>query len=713
MLDSIAVALICAAVGLQETDEAKKKRAADPAVPQEVTIFGSSPSKGQALQDAPYSVDVVSSRDIVERRMSRTFPEALEETPGVSVQKTGPGQGSPFIRGFTGFRNVLLIDGIRLNNSVFREGPNQYWATVDAYMLESIEVLRGPASVLYGSDSMGGTVLASTQMPDAKVGPHGFAGGGRAIGRYASAEESYQARQEFWANSDRVGMRVGGTYRDYNDIDGGKRYGRMENSGYDQYSGDAKAVFRVGEKSELVLAAQHDRTHQSPRWHRTLDSRSWHGTAAGTELSDDFEQDRDLYYVQYHGRYTNALVDAVDVSLSFHDQAEKENRKQNPATLQQQVREHEVETPGAFVRFGKQTSAGYLTLGAEVYRDSVESSGRNVSGAGVLTVLPRGNVAEEARYLLAGIYLQDEFSIGALDIVPGLRFSRASVDAEGVDPVVGGSPLVPDEIDDDYQALTAGLRFVFHVDERWNVIAGWGMGFRAPSLDDTTTAAAVGAGSVDFGGPDLDPETSHTFDLGLRADYGRWGGSAFGFYTLLDDFIVRVPIGDVTADGNPDFQRDNAAEGWVYGFEVALFFKATEEVTVFADWGYARGKVDQRDAAGNDLGEQPLGKVGPSLLHAGLRYEPAGARGWIEGLVTAADRQSHLSISDGADPQRIPQKHGTPGYTVYTVRAGYRVTDFLTLTGAVENISNKDYRVHGSGQNETGTNAVLGADLRF
>lgn len=681
----------------------------EPKKQQDVTIYGSSPEKGQPLFDAPYSANRVSESDIVNRRMSRTFPEALEETPGITVQKTGPGQGSPFIRGFTGFRNVLLIDGVRLNNSVFREGPNQYWATVDSYMLDSIEVVRGPSSVLYGSDSIGGTVLANSKPV---VFKDGALFGGRTIGRYASAEESYMARQEVWASGGGVGARVGGSYRDYNDIDGGKHYGRMEGTAYDQYAGDAKVSFRVGETSEIVLAAQHDRTHNSPRWHRTVDSRRWHGTTAGTELRDDFEQDRNLYYVQYRGRYENALVDAVTLSVSMHEQAEKENRRTNPATLAQQVREFEVDTPGAFVRVGKQTSAGYFTVGGEVYRDDVESSGYNRDAAGVLTVLPRGNVAGEGEYLLMGLYIQDEIQLGALDIVPGLRFSRASVDASDVDPNLADATVIPD-LDDDYQAVTGSLRFVFHVNEHWNVIAGWGMGFRAPSLDDTTVVASVAAGSIDFGGPDLDPETSHTFDLGVRAGYETWGASAFGFYTLLRDFIIRVPIGDVAGDAAIDFERENAGEGWVYGFEVEFWIKPTPEITLFADWGYARGKVDQRTTAGADVGEQPLGKVGPSTIHVGARYEPAGSKVWVEGLVTAADRQSHLSISDGADPQRIPQKHGTPGYTIYTIRGGWALSEWATLTAAVENITNKDYRAHGSGQNEPGTNAVLGLDLKY
>ena len=251
------------------------------------------------------------------------------------------------------------------------------------------------------------------------------------------------------------------------------------------------------------------------------------------------------------------------------------------------------------------------------------------------------------------------------------------------------------------------------MNENWNVIAGWGMGFRAPSLDDTTASATVASGATDFGGPDLDPETSHTFDLGVRADYKTWGFSAFGFYTILDDFIIRVPIPDANGDAVDDFVRENGGDGWVYGFEVGLFIKVTEEVTVFADWGYARGKVDQRSDTGVDLGEQPLGKVGPSIMHAGVRYDPAGGKVWLEGLVTAADEQDHLSFSDGSDVQRIPPKNGTPGYTIYTIRGGWNVTNFLALTAAVENISNKDYRVHGSGQNEPGTNAVLGLDLKY
>jgi hemoglobin/transferrin/lactoferrin receptor protein len=87
---------------------------------------------------------------------------------------------------------------------------------------------------------------------------------------------------------------------------------------------------------------------------------------------------------------------------------------------------------------------------------------------------------------------------------------------------------------------------------------------------------------------------------------------------------------------------------------------------------------------------------------------------WIEALLVAAARQDHTALAEGTgDTQRIPMKDGTPGYTVYTLRGGVRVSDHVSVTVAIENLSDKDYRVHGSGQNEPGTNAVLGLDLRF
>ncbi|MCK6693986.1 MAG: Plug domain-containing protein, partial [Thermoanaerobaculia bacterium] len=96
----------------------------------------------------------------IRRQQYRTAPEALQATPGVFVQKTNHGGGSPFLRGLTGNQTLLLIDGIRLSNATFRYGPNQYFNTLDVFSIERFEVLRGSGSVQYGSDALGGAIQA-------------------------------------------------------------------------------------------------------------------------------------------------------------------------------------------------------------------------------------------------------------------------------------------------------------------------------------------------------------------------------------------------------------------------------------------------------------------------------------------------------------------------------------------------------------------------
>jgi hemoglobin/transferrin/lactoferrin receptor protein len=135
----------------------------------------------------PYTANVQDARELIENRQVRTLVDAMRELPGVMVQKTGHGQGSPYIRGFTGLRTLFLIDGIRLNNSTFREGPNQYWNTVDPFSVQRLEVVKGPSSVLHGSDAIGGTVNAITRELDDLDGKESR---GRIVLRGASAEGS-------------------------------------------------------------------------------------------------------------------------------------------------------------------------------------------------------------------------------------------------------------------------------------------------------------------------------------------------------------------------------------------------------------------------------------------------------------------------------------------------------------------------------------------
>ncbi len=676
-------------------------------------IVTSSPLHAQDVFDTPYSADVVRGDDLQGRRLSRTVPDALKEVPGISVQKTSSGHGSPFIRGFTGFRNVLLVDGIRINNSIFREGPNQYWNTVDEFLIDRLEIVRGPSSVLYGSDSIGGSVMAFTKEPTFEKKE--FHVHGRGFYRFASAEDSHSTREETWGSADEWGWFAGFTYRDFNDVSGGSKIGEMPRTGYDEWDADVKVVRRIGEKSKLVFAYQHTSQDDVPRTHRTFFSKEWHGTAVGKDAVHEFDQERDLVYAQYQAQFPGGFVDALKTSVSLHRVTESFNRvttETSGTKTLAEVRDVEVYSPAVWLQAGKETSLGYFTGGFELYHDIVNSSGHDWLVNGTLRSLTRGDVADDATFTLFGLYLQDELTLGKFDLTAGIRFSLASVDADVVDPDPAGNPGIPDSFSDTYSAVTGAFRVLYHLTENWNLIGGWGMGFRAPSLDDTTGIKLVQSGDLDLPAEGLDPERTHTFDLGIRARYDKWEAGAFAFYTIIDDFVRRVSSGtDFNGDGKSDNTKDNFADGWVYGFELYGRYRITEHVSVWGDVAYVKGEADALLADGSTSSE-PLDKVNPMTAHLGARFEKKEWGLWIEGIVTMVRHQEHLSPADKTDTQRIPPG-GTPGFTLLGLRAGYRFCPNAVATLSVENLTNKDYRFHGSGQNEPGTNAIVGIDVHF
>jgi len=110
----------------------------------------------------PFVISSITNQQIVEKG-ARTTPEALQGVSGVFIQKTNHGGGSAFIRGLTGNQTLIVLDGIRLNNAIYRYGPNQYLNTIDMFTVDKIDVLKGFGSVEYGSDAMGGVIHVKTK----------------------------------------------------------------------------------------------------------------------------------------------------------------------------------------------------------------------------------------------------------------------------------------------------------------------------------------------------------------------------------------------------------------------------------------------------------------------------------------------------------------------------------------------------------------------
>lgn len=665
------------------------------------------PSRGpRRLFEAPASSETLGARELLERGY-RSTPQALRDLPGVWVQETSVGHGSPYLRGFTGQQNLFLVDGVRLNHSALRPGPNQYWNTVDPFSIERLELVRGPSSVLYGSDAIGGTVQALTRSPAAYATERGLAG--FLHYRVASAEESHLGRAETsLALGADTGLFVGLSAKHFGDLRAGSGTGEQPYTGYDDVAGDTKLEHFLGEGLRLVAA--HQRVHQRgvPRTHSTIFAKSFEGTVVGTDLAREFDQDRELTYLQLHGADLDGAVDSFSLSASWQRQEEVEDRIR--AGGRRDLSGLDVRTLGLWASFGSPTPVGRLSYGLEFYRDFVDSSTERFASQTPADDI-QGPVGDDATYDLVGVYLQGELPLTErLELTLGGRFNHAAADARSVrDPVTDERIAVRDR----WSSLVGSARFVHQlVHERWALFGGVSQGFRAPNLADLTRFDSAASDEFEIPAPGLDPERYLQYELGLRRRGERLTAQAALFYTDISDQIQRFPTGNVNADGEREVTKANVGDGYAYGLELGAAYLLRPRLELFGNLAWLRSQVETFPTSDPVPVSEPLDREMPTRAQLGLRWDSARADLWAEGLVTWSDDAERLSSRDAADLQRIPPG-GTPSWWTLDLRAGKRLGRGLEVGLAVENLTDEDYRVHGSGHNRPGTNLVLSASLSF
>lgn len=677
----------------------------EPPVAQEILVTAS--AREQDPLDAPWSADSLSALWL--QRRGNNLTDALQGLPGVMVQKTAYGQASPFLRGFTGFRTMLLVDGVRLNHTAMREGPNQYWSTVDRYTVERLEVVRGPSSVLYGSDAVGGVVNAIGR--SAPLGALGapVSVGGRLAARMASAENSTLTRAELQASGGgRWGFLGGVTVGDFGNLEAGS--GELPETGYDEVDADARVDLRAGEHARWTLAAQTVRQIDVPRTHTTIFGVPFAGTDVGSELQRDLDQTRDLAYARYAWERGGGWADAGEVTLSVQRHAEMQDRlRASGADLKRDLQSFDLQDLGLLARFvGERSRTGRWSWGAEGHWQTVESARHDFLNGAFDGSSIQGPLGDDATAADVAAYVQNELDFDSFTLTPGARFTWSSVEADRVDNPASTGPDVIG-VDDDWTALTGSLRANWPVGDAAAVYAGVSQGFRAPNLSDLTALDSTSV--VETPSPDLDPENYVQAELGTKGGTRHWSWQAAAFHTVVQDMIVRSPTGALI-DGVAEVQKSNVGDGWIQGLEMAATWAFAREWEAFVNGTWQDGEVDDVTLPAGTVSREPASRLAPLQAYGGLRWSQPGGRRWVEAWFWAVDRQDELALRDQVDTQRIPPG-GTPGYTIFGLSAGLELSEGVSLTAAVENLGDHDYRVHGSGVNGPGRNFVLTVDFRL
>jgi len=687
----------------------------------------------QDRDEVPNRVEKLSMRDS-RLRNPQTAADLLAQSGAVFVQKSQQGGGSPMLRGFATNRVLIVVDGVRMNNAIYRSGNLQNVISVDAFSLQGAEVVFGPGSLIYGSDAIGGVMDFHTLKPVFADSPRlRFAGNALLRHSTANGERTVHADLQYgkgrWAGvtsvsrSDFGDLRMGGRggpdsyLRQQYVVRAGGVDSVFRNpdpriqrfSGYDQLNVLQKVAFRAGDGSELQYAFTYAGTGTVPRYDRLLQYRGGRPRFAEWDYGPMLWRMHALTHT--HTRRT-ALYDGSRAVAAFQDYAE--SRIDRP--LGGLSRNLQSETVRAF----SLNWDAYRRWDSLVLQYGVEAVHNLVGSTGARTLLSSGAVVpavsrypDGSRWGTTGAYasLRREVRGGWL-LTGGLRYAVSRLDAL-FDTTYLRFPYREVRLRDG--GLTGNLAAVFRPTRRWRFSGALSTGYRMPNVDDVGKLFESVPGLVTVPNPGLRPEYAWNLEAGV--EYERPGIvriEGHVFRTRLDDAIVRRPF---TFDGRDSipFQGvmsrvealQNTSLARVWGLQLSTRWRIARgwEWTAHANWTQGEETDDQRDV------QVPLRHAPPFFGSTALRHAAGRLTLELSAQHQAAVPADRMPPSEALKTDLYARDAAgrpyCPSWQVIHLRAEYRAGARTFLGVGCENLADRRYRPFSSGIVAPGRNLVV------
>jgi len=624
------------------------------------------------------AIEVLKSKHIDQYQL-RSTPDALSITPGVFVQKTNHGGGSPFLRGLTGNQNLQMIDGIRLNNATYRYGPNQYLNTIDVFCLDKIEVLRGNGSVQYGSDALGGTIQAISKDV---VFNESHKWGSSLLTRFSTQKMEQTIHSDVKYSSLKAAFRGGLSLRNFGDLMGGDTTGMQSPNSYRELDIDLKGKLRFSKLSVLTIAYQHVHQENVDVYHKVVKE--------NYAVNRIQPQSRRLAYLRLNQKLDAGVFKTLTITASMQNTEEgRESRKNGSNTLR--TENDKVRTLALSAEaFTRKKDIWSASSGIEIYNDLVKSTRVDTDLSASAAVSKRGLYPDGSTMGSIAAFTLHTFDLPKWIFTAGARFNAFAIHVEDV--TLGKTVLNP-------LALVGNVSVMRKLTSKSNVFVSANTGFRTPNIDDLGTL-----GIVDFRYEipnfELKPEKSFQYQLGYKLQGKKIRAEIFLYRNELYDLIVRNRVEGDSIERYPVYQKENEERAYIQGVETSLDYTFTPTLSFSGSLTYTYGQ--------NLTKNEPVRRIPPLFGRLAAEYEYKNWWSNIEWL--AATKQERLAQGD-KDDNRIPEG-GTPGWNIFNINTGYS-WKFMSLDLRVQNLLNKDYRYHGSGVNGYGRSALISAMIKI
>jgi len=712
-----------------------------------------SASKGKELRKRiAEQVAVFSIKDL-QKTAPQTSADMLAEIPGIKVQKSQFGGGSPVLRGMEANRVLLVVDGVRMNNAIYRKGHLQNSITVSPNLLERTEVIFGPSSVIYGSDALGGIIHYYTRKPKtnntAQVNTS-------FLSRYSTVNNEKTTQGGVELQFKKLASFTSVSFSDFGELRMGKKrshgfedWGRVfeytdntgdfysenptensnsniqRNTGFNQLDVLQKIFMPLSPKTDITFNLQYGTTSDIPRFDRLTERKDgelrfaewYYGPQERLLLSSQLELNPERRWLN-NGTITIAYQNIKESRI---------NRKFG--SLNRTIREEEVDVFSFNGDFSVPLSNNrILSYGMELSHNDVKSTPRGeilkVEGNTITGI--SGLFPVQARYADGGSaytssaayinYRQDISKSSTLNT--GARFTNTNLTANWIDNTfitLGDADI---SLNNSAVTLTAG--YIYKPTNSWQINGVLSSGFRSPNIDDVGKVREKG-GDVTVPNINLRPEFAYNVELGFLKYFNdkKIHIGLTTYYTLLDNYIIRE---DFSLNGSRTILFDgeesnivanvNKDQAYIIGGTFILKGNINNSFKTKASATFTKGKTYDTN--------EPLSSIPPLFGMLEFSYEKQTIETAIDLKFNGAKKLKNYNINEGIDNiEQVPFMDETgelkdlPPWITLNIYAKYRLTQNLDLRVSVDNILDQHYKEFASSISSPGRNLSLSLIANF